>query len=102
VEPPVRSPSTVKPPAGGRLALAFVAAAASDVVGAILVAFPPIVLALDLATAGGLWLLLGRPGLLLAALVLEAVPGFGALPFWTLVVLAIAVTGRIRGTGSGA
>jgi hypothetical protein len=42
--------------------------------------------AADLVTALLLFLVLGRQWLLLPGLALEAIPGFGVLPFWLLVV----------------
>src|SRR5262245_34416184 len=53
---------------------------------------PPV----DLGTALLLFLVLGRQWLLLPGLVLEAIPGVGVLPFWLLVVGAIAVLGTPR------
>jgi len=44
---------------------------------------------------GGL-MVLGRQWLLLPGLALEAIPGLGVLPFWLLVVGAIAVLGTPR------
>jgi hypothetical protein len=41
-------------------------------------------------------MVLGRQWLLLPGLALEAIPGFGVLPFWLLVVGAIAVLGTPR------
>ena len=59
---------------------------------------PPIVWIVDFATALQLFLVLGRQWLLLPGLALEAIPGFGVLPFWLLVVGAIAVLGTPRPT----
>ena len=47
-------------------------------------------------TALLLFMVLGRQWLLLPGLVLGAIPGVGALPFWLLVVGAIAVLGTPR------
>lgn len=55
----------------------------------------PVVLAIDLATAVLIWLALGRPVLLLAVFVAEAIPGIGVFPLWTAAVGALAVAGRI-------
>ena len=80
----------------GRLALAFAIAGLSDVVGAFATLAPPIVWVVDAGTALLLFMVLGRQWLLLPGLFLEAIPGVGALPFWLLVVGAIAVLGTPR------
>ena len=79
-----------------RLALAFVIAGTSDAIGAFTTLLPPIGWALDLVTALLLFMVLGRQWLLLPGLALEAIPGLGILPFWLLVVGAIAVLGTPR------
>jgi hypothetical protein len=79
-----------------RLALAFVIAGLSDVIGAFATLAPPIGWAVDVVTAALLFVVLGWQWLLLPGLVLEAVPGVGVLPFWLLVVGAIAVLGAPR------
>ena len=79
-----------------RLGLAFVIAGVSDAVGAFATPLPPLVWAVDLGTALLLFLVLGRQWLLLPGLALEAIPGLGVLPFWLLVVGAIAVLGTPR------
>ena len=79
-----------------RLALAFAIAGLSDVIGAFATLAPPIVWVVDVGTALLLFMVLGRQWLLLPGLVLEAIPGVGALPFWLLVVGAIAVLGTPR------
>ena len=76
---------------GKRLALAFAIAGISDAIGAFATPLPPIVWAVDLGTALLLFMVLGRQWLLLPGLALEAIPGLGVLPFWLLVVGAIAV-----------
>jgi hypothetical protein len=81
-----------------RLAVAFAIAAISDAVGAFATPLPPIVWVVDIATAMLLFLVLGRQWLLLPGLALEAIPGLGVLPFWLLVVAAIAVLGTPRPT----
>jgi hypothetical protein len=81
-----------------RLALAFVIAGTSDAIGAFVTPLPPIGWAADIATALLLFLVLGRQWLLLPGLALEAIPGVGVLPFWLLVVGAIAVLGTPRPT----
>ena len=50
----------------------------------------------DIVTAILLFIVLGWHWLLLPGLVMEAIPGVGALPFWLLVVGAIAVWGTAR------
>ena len=79
-----------------RLALAFAIAGISDAIGAFATPLPPIVWVVDLGTALLLFMVLGRQWLLLPGLALEAVPGLGVLPFWLLVVGAIAVLGTPR------
>ena len=79
-----------------QLTIAFVIAGISDVIGAIAAPSPPIVWAVDLGTALLLFMVLGRQWLLLPGLALEAIPGVGVLPFWLLVVAAIAVLGTPR------
>jgi hypothetical protein len=75
------------------LVLAFVIAGMSDAFGAFVTPLPPIGWVADIATALLLFLVLGRQWLLLPGLALEAIPGLGVLPFWLLVVGAIAVNG---------
>ena len=79
-----------------RLALAFVVAGVSDVIGAFASMAPPIGWAVDAVTAALLFIVVGWQWLLLPGLVLEAIPGVGVLPFWVLVVAAIAVFGTPR------
>ena len=79
-----------------RLALAFAIAGLSDAIGAFATPLPPIVWVVDIATALLLFMVLGRQWLLLPGLALEAIPGLGVLPFWLLVVAAIAVLGTPR------
>jgi hypothetical protein len=79
-----------------RLAVAFAIAGISDVIGAFATLAPPIVWVVDLGTALLLFMVLGRQWLLLPGLALEAIPGLGVLPFWLLVVGAIAVLGTPR------
>ena len=79
-----------------RLALAFAIAGSSDAIGAFATPLPPIVWVVDLGTALLLFMVLGRQWLLLPGLALEAIPGLGVLPFWLLVVGAIAVLGTPR------
>ena len=79
-----------------RLALASAIAGISDAIGAFAIPLPPIVWVVDFGTALLLFMALGRQWLLLPGLALEAVPGLGVLPFWLLVVGAIAVLGTAR------
>jgi hypothetical protein len=81
-----------------RLALAFAIAGISDAIGAFATPLPPVVWVVDFVTALLLFIVLGRQWLLLPGLALEAIPGFGVLPFWLLVVGAIAVLGTPRPT----
>ena len=76
-----------------RLALAFVIAGVSDVIGAFASLAPPIGWAVDAVTAALLFVVLGWQWLLLPG---QAIPGVGVLPFWLLVVGAIAVLGTPR------
>jgi hypothetical protein len=79
-----------------RLVLAFAIAGGSDVIGAFTSLAPPIGWVVDVVTAALLFVVLGWQWLLLPGLVLEAIPGVGVLPFWLLVVGAIAVLGTPR------
>ena len=79
-----------------RLALAFAIAGISDAIGAFATPLPPIVWVVDIVTALLLFMVLGRQWLLLPGLALELIPGLGVLPFWLLVVGAIAVLGTPR------
>jgi hypothetical protein len=79
-----------------RLAVAFAIAGISDAIGAFATPLPPIVWVIDIVTALLLFVVLGRQWLLLPGLALEAIPGFGVLPFWLLVVTAIAFLGTPR------
>jgi len=79
-----------------RLAVAFGIAGISDAIGALITPLPPVGWVVDFATVLLLFLVLGRQWLLLPGLALEAIPGLGVLPFWLLVVGAIAVLGTPR------
>jgi hypothetical protein len=105
------SPSRGQPPTDGdaapanplkfskkQLAIAVGIAGVSDVIGAFTTPAPPITWAVDLVTALLLFLVLGRQWLLLPGLALEAIPGLGVIPFWLLVVGAIAAFGTPRPT----
>ena len=78
-----------------RLAIAFAVAVISDVLSAWLEFVPPLQWALDILTAGLLFVLLGRQWLILPGLIAEAIPGLAVFPFWVLVVGSIAVWGKI-------
>ena len=78
-----------------RLALAFVVAGVSDFLSAWLEFLPPMQWAIDLVTAGLLFLILGRQWLILPGLIAEAIPGVALFPFWMLVVGSISVWGRV-------
>jgi hypothetical protein len=100
---PSEQPTGVKRPSSEtikfsrkRLALAFAIAGISDAIGAFATPLPPIVWVVDIGTALLLFIVLGRQWLLLPGLALEAIPGLGVLPFWLLVVAAIAVLGTPR------
>jgi len=69
-----------------------------DPQGAFATPLPPIVWVVDLATVLLLFMVLGRQWLLLPALALGAFRGLGVLPFWLLVVGAMAVLGTPRPT----
>jgi hypothetical protein len=79
-----------------QIVLAIVIAALSDALCAFVVFAPPVVWGIDLLTAVLLFAVLGWHWLLLPGLVLEAIPGFGVIPLWLLVVGAIVVWGTAR------
>lgn len=81
-----------------RLGLAFLVAAASDLISYWAVLVPPVQWVVDLITALGLFVILGWRWALLPGLVAEAIPVLAAFPFWILVVAAVAIWGRIRRT----
>ncbi len=83
---PVQQSTPVRTWRTGRFLLALVVALASDLVGMPLELAPPLSIGLDVVTALVLWAILGRGWLLLVALVLEAIPGLGLVPFWTMAV----------------
>lgn len=106
VLPPEDSGGSTRGGAGwtrkGRLGVAFVIAVVSDLASVWLEFIPPLQWTVDLATAGALFLILGRQWLLLPALIAEAIPGFAVLPTWTLVVGSIAAWGTVTpGGGTG-
>lgn len=57
----------------------------------------PLVIGIDLVTGVLIWFALGRPMLLLAVFLAEAIPGVGMVPLWTMVVALLATTGRLPG-----
>jgi hypothetical protein len=79
-----------------RLVLALAVAAGSDLVSLFVQLAPPLDWAVDLATALTLFAILGWRWLLLPALIAEAIPGLATLPTWIVVVLAIAIWGKVR------
>jgi len=79
-----------------QIALAIIIAAISDALCAFVVFAPPVVWGVDVLTAVLLFAVLGWHWLLLPGLVMEAIPGFGVIPFWLLVVGAIVVWGTAR------
>jgi hypothetical protein len=79
-----------------RAALAFGVAAVSDFFSIWTEFAPPLQWALDLGTAGLLFLILGRRWALLPGLVVEAIPGMGVFPVWILVVLSIMLYDEIK------
>src|SRR5262245_30187792 len=97
-----RQPTSAQTPSSNlkfskkQLALAFLIAGISYAIGVFITPLPPIAWVADLATALLLFMVLGRQWLLLPGLALEAIPGLGVLPFWLLVVGAIAVLGTPR------
>ena len=86
----------IKRASRARLAIAFGVAAISDFLSMWTEFAPPIQWALDLGTAGLLFLILGRRWALLPGLIVEAIPGMGVFPVWVLVVISIIVYDEIR------
>jgi len=78
-----------------RLGLAMAIAIASDLASVWLEFVPPMQWMLDIATAGLLYLTLGRQWAILPALFAEAIPGLAMFPAWVLVVIAVATTGTV-------
>lgn len=78
-----------------RFATAFAVAALSDFLSAWTEIVLPLQWALDLLTAGLLFLILGRQWLILPGLIAEAIPGIAMFPSWILVVASIAFWGAV-------
>src|SRR5262245_8311531 len=89
-------PTSAPPLSKTRLALAFLVAAASDVVSYGTAFVPPVQWAVDLVTALLLFGLLGWRWALLPGLVAEAIPGVAVFPVWLLVVASVALWGTIQ------
>jgi hypothetical protein len=79
-----------------RLALAFLVAAASDVVSSGTAFAPPVQWTVDFMTALLLFGLLRWRWALLPGLVAEAIPGVAVFPVWLLVVTSVALWGEIQ------
>ena len=92
MRPPPPRPSFSKK----RLALAFALAALADGVSVLLTLTPPVQWAADFLTAILLFIVLGFQWILLPGLIMEAIPGLYVLPFWVLVVAAVAMWGTAR------
>jgi hypothetical protein len=78
-----------------QIVLAFVIAGISDLISGFM-PLPPVEWVVDLLTAGALFAVLGWKWLLLPGLIMEAIPGVAVIPFWVLVVSAIAVWGTVK------
>jgi len=76
--------------------MAFAVAAVSDFLSIWAEIALPVQWLLDLATAGALFLILGRSWALLPGLVAEAIPGVAVFPVWVLVVVSIIVHDEIK------
>lgn len=74
-----------------RFAVAFAVAVVSDLLSLWVEIALPLQWLLDLATAGLLFLVLGRRWALLPGLVAEAIPGVAVFPVWILVVMSIVI-----------
>lgn len=87
----------IKRPSRARFAVAFGVAAISDFLSMWTEFVPPVQWAVDLGTAGLLFLILGRRWALLPGLIVEAIPGMGVFPVWVLVVMSLIVYDEIKG-----
>jgi MFS superfamily sulfate permease-like transporter len=76
--------------------LAFALAVLADGLSVLLALAPPVQWAADVVTAIVLFIVLGWQWILLPGLIMEAIPGLDVLPFWVLVVGAVAVWGTAR------
>lgn len=76
--------------------LALAIAGISDAISLFGAFVPPVQWGVDFVTAILLFMIMGWHWLLLPGLVMEAIPGVGVVPFWVLVVAAIAVWGTPR------
>jgi len=83
----------------GRLALALMVAAGSDVVSIWMTFMPPIQFGIDIITALLLFMILGWRWMMLPAFIAEAIPGLGVFPIWVLVVASIGAWGAIHKPG---
>jgi len=92
--PPLPAPAAR--PSKTRLALAFLVAAASDVMSYGTAFVPPVQWTVDLVTALLLFVLLGRRWAILPGLVAEAIPGIAVFPVWMLVVASVTLWGEIK------
>ena len=97
--PVVPAPETGAGPSKTRWVVAFLVAAASDVMSHGTALVPPVQWGVDVATALLLFGLLGWRWALLPGLVAEAIPGVAAFPTWVLVVASAALLGEIQRTG---
>jgi hypothetical protein len=79
-----------------RLLLALTIAVVADGLSIFLTLTPPAQWAADLVTAILLFMVLGWQWILLPGLIMEAIPGLGVVPFWVLVVGAVALWGTPR------
>jgi len=95
---PSKQPTSAETPSSKTLKFSKQRLALAFAIAAFVTPLPPIGWVADVATALLLFLVLGRQWLLLPGLALEAIPGLGVLPFWLLVVGAIAVLGTPRPT----
>ena len=98
---PGRELGPARPPSRKRFAVAFVVAAVSDFLSIWAEIALPIQWMLDLATAGALFLVLGRRWALLPGLVAEAIPGVAVFPVWVLVVVSIIVHDEVKSYRNG-
>ncbi len=82
----------------GRIMIALAIALISDGIsffGSAVIVALPLIIGIDLVTGFLIWLALGRPMVLFAVFMAEAIPGVAMIPLWTLIVVALAVTGRL-------